>query len=208
MPGRPQKPVIGLTGGIGSGKSFVARQLAELGCAVIDSDELAGQALDDPHVRRLIAERWGGQVFGGDGRVDRAALARIVFPDTAQLQELERMVHPRVHELRGELRSRYQTDPTVRALVEDCPLLVENQLQDECDATVFVRADRGTRLRRVAERGWSDRDLAAREKNQLGLDIKAELADYVIANDADEAHCMAQVRGVLSQILSALPRRQ
>ena len=205
MSAKRHKPVIGLTGGIGAGKSFVARQFADLGCAVIDSDKLASQALLDPGVRRLIASRWGDQVIGEGGQVDRAALARIVFPDATELRELERIIHPLVNELRGDLRRRYQADPAVRAIIEDCPLLLEKQLQDDCDVTVFVKADRRTRLRRVAERGWSAADLAAREKNQLGLDTKAEFADYVVVNDADEAHCMVRVRGVLSQILSALP---
>ena len=205
MPATRHKPVIGLMGGIGAGKSFVARQLASLGCAVIDSDELARAALDDPEVRSGISSHWGDRVLDDQGRVDRAALARIVFDDGAALARLEELVHPYVHRMRHGLRQQHEDDPAVRAIVEDCPLLMEKQLESECDATIFVRAGRETRLRRVAARGWSDKDLAEREKNQLGLDKKAGHADYVVDNDADAAHCMAQVRGALSQILSALP---
>ena len=199
------KPVIGLIGGIGAGKSFVARQFARLGCAVIDSDELAKTALADPGVRSRIVERWGRRVLDSRGQVDKAALARVVFPDAAELSQLEQMVHPKVHELRSGLRRRHEADPAVCAIVEDCPLLLEKDLAGQCDVTVFVDADRRLRLQRVAERGWTDEDLAQREKNQLALDFKAGFADHVVDNNADEAHCVEQVRGVLSQILSALP---
>ena len=199
------KPVIGLVGGIGAGKSFVARQFARLGCAVIDSDELAKAALTDPAVRSRIVQRWGRRVLDSRGHVDRIALARIVFPEAAELRQLEQMIHPKVHELRADLRRRHEADPTVRAIVEDCPLLLEKDIAGQCDVTVFVDADRRVRLQRVAERGWTDADLAQREKNQLGLDFKIGFADHVVDNNADEAHCIEQVRGVLSQILSALP---
>jgi dephospho-CoA kinase len=200
-----RKAVIGLTGGIGSGKSYVARLMAELGCAVIDSDMLAHEALADEQVRSGIAERFGRQVFGATGEVDREALAQIVFGDATELSMLEQLIHPFVRRERMRLRQTYQGDPAVVAIVEDCPLLLEKQLGDECDVTIFVQADRATRLRRVARRGWTASELAKREKNQLGLDHKAKYADYVIVNDADEAHCLAQVKGALSKIFSALP---
>jgi len=199
------KPVIGLVGGIGAGKTFVAKQLSLLGCAVIDSDELAREALEAPDVRRQVIDRWGEQVLDSRGRVDRAVLARVVFADADELRRLEQMIHPKVHELRYALRRRYQLDPGVCAIVEDCPLLLEKGLGDECDVTIFVYADRDKRLARVAGRGWSDKELADREKNQLGLDFKADSTDHVLDNNADEVHCIEQVSGVLSQILQALP---
>ena len=204
---QPHKPVIGVLGGIGAGKSFVARQFALLGCAVIDSDELASAALADARVRRQVAERWGRQVLDESGQVDRKALAEVVFEDADELHLLEQIIHPKVHELRSDLRRQYMADPEVPAIVEDCPLLLEKDLVDQCDVKVFVDADRRLRLERVAERGWSDKELAQREKNQLALDFKAEISDHVIDNSADEAHCARQVRGVFSLILQALPQR-
>lgn len=200
-----RKAVIGLTGGIGSGKSYVARLMAELGCAVIDSDKLAHEALDDEQVKSRITERFGRQVLSATGEVDRQALAQIVFGDAAELNMLEQFIHPFVRRERIRLRQMYQREPAVLAIVEDCPLLLEKQLGEECDVTIFVQADRATRLRRVAKRGWTESELAKREKNQLGLDNKAKYADYVIVNDADEAHCLAQVKSALSKIFSALP---
>jgi dephospho-CoA kinase len=208
MPQPRSKPVIGLLGGIGSGKSLVAEQLAQMGCAVIDADALARDALQSDDVRRTLAQWWGPGVLDGTGAaddtgaVDRAAVAKIVFDDPDALRRLEGLIHPRVHAQRSRLRQRYQDDPAVVAIVEDCPLLAETGLDAECDVLIFVRASRAVRLGRVAEhRGWSDRELAAREKRQMPLDKKAALADYFIDNDAGPDQCLAQTRRVLSQII-------
>jgi dephospho-CoA kinase len=200
-----RKPVIGLAGAIGSGKSFVARILAERGCAVIDSDQLARDATDLPQVRKRIAEAFGPTMLDRDGKADRRAIAAHVFGDRAKLATLESIIHPPVHEARHAMRQRYAADPAVVAIVEDCPLLYEVGLDAECDVVIFVQASRQTRLARVAGRGWSEKDLADREKNQLGLDFKASRADYVIDNDEGEDHVRQQVASVLSLILQTLP---
>jgi len=200
-----RKPVIGLAGAIGSGKSFVARILAERGCAVIDSDQLAREATDQPQVREQIVEAFGSDMFDDDGHADRRAIAAHVFGDRQRLEWLESIIHPLVHEARHALRSRYAADPAVVAIVEDCPLLFEKRLDAECDVVIFVQASPRTRLARVADRGWSEKDLADREKNQLGLDFKASRADYVIDNDEGEDHTRKQIASVLSLILQPLP---
>lgn len=202
MPVSTGKPVVGLTGGIGSGKSLVARQLATLGCAVIDADELAAQALEDPQVQREVSKLWGGAAHGADGRIDRKALARIVFENPAELSRLEALIHPRVRESREALHRRYQRDPTVRAIVEDCPLLMEKGLDAGCDVVIFVTADSPTRHRRLAaSRRWTGKELQRREKFQLSLDIKAERADHAIVNNAGKDDCLSHVRRVFSQVL-------
>ena len=196
------KPVIGLTGGIGSGKSLVARQLTQLGCAVIDADQLARQALDEPAVRDRLVAKWGAQLLDDAGRIDRRKLAAIVFGDPTRLRKLEALTHPRVHAARADLHRQYQADPAVKAIVEDCPLLLEVGLDKECDALIFVSAPLELRQERVARtRGWTKAELAEREKNQWPLDRKAAVADYVLANDADEDRCFSHVRGVFSQIM-------
>jgi len=198
----PHKPVIGLVGGIGSGKSMVARQFKSLGCAVIDADDLAKQALDQPEVSSRLVQWWGDGVIGDDGRVDRSLLGGFVFNDPEQLGRLEGLIHPLVHQSRQVLREQYQEQPGLVAIVEDCPLLLEKHLEAQCDTLVFVEASRAHRLGRVSvDRGWSGEELARREKFQFGLDIKLKHADYVISNDAGEDGCLLQVRRVLSQIL-------
>lgn len=197
------KPTIGLLGGPGSGKSLVARQMAALGCAVIDADALAKQALDEPQVMRQITSWWGSGVLSQDGRIDRGKVATIVFTDRAELDRLEALLHPRVFARRDALRQEALGDERARAVVEDCPLLLETGLDRECDVLVFVDAPLEIRLARVREeRDWSQQELDRREKNQTPLDIKRLKADYVISNDAGEAHCLEQTRRVLSQIIT------
>ena len=194
--------MIGLMGGVGSGKSLVADQLASLGCGVIDSDALGHAALEDAEIRAELVRRWGGEILAAGGRVDRAKVARMVFERPQRLRELEKLVHPRVHAERKRLREAYEADESVKAIVEDCPLLVETGVDGQCDVTIFVAADRQRRLERVAaQRGWDEPELADREKQQVGLDRKADLADYVVDNNAGEEDCLSQVRRVLSQIL-------
>lgn len=203
---RQHKPVIGLVGGIGSGKSLVAQQLQKLGCGVIDADHLAQDALDQPAVRRKLMDWWGQTVIGDDGRVDRDAVARIVFDQPRELRRLEDLVHPIVREKRLQLRKRLQQDPGIVAIVEDCPLLIEKGIDAQCDAVVLVEASRDTRLRRLAQtRGWSEAEVGRREKNQVGLDKKGQRADHIISNDAGEDDCLTHVRRVLSKILQAPP---
>lgn len=200
MPAR--KKVIGLIGGIGSGKSAVARMFASLGCAIIDADELAHQVINEPGVRKQLVEWWGPGVVKADGTVDRQALGRKVFNHPDELRRLEGLTHPLINQARAALREKYQGDPDVVAIVEDTPLLLEKGLEGECDVLVFVEADLETRAARVAQsRGWKRDELARREKNQLPLDIKAKRADYVIDNNAVAVGCKSQVRRVLSQIL-------
>lgn len=196
------KPVIGLLGAPGSGKSLVARQLQQLGCAVIDADEIARQALDEPAVRDQLVTWWGSEVLDAAGKVSRQAVGAIVFKNPEQLAKLEALTHPRVHARRSALRKQFQADPAVKAIVEDCPLLLEKQLEGDCDVLVYVDAPRAVRLQRVKQtRGWSEAELLGREKNQWPLDTKRSRADYVVSNHAAESDTLAQVRSVLSQIL-------
>jgi dephospho-CoA kinase len=168
-----RKPVIGLVGGIGSGKSWVAQRLADHGGAVFDADRVAKAALDEPDVQRCLVEHFGSGVVGSDGRTDRKALAEVVFTDAGRRKQLEQIIHPIVAERRDAMIERAEADPEVRFVVLDVPLLVEVGLYERCDRVVFVDADRPTRLRRVAEsRGWDEAELTRREKNQLPLDKK------------------------------------
>ena len=197
-----RKPVIGLAGGIGSGKSLVARQLEAEGCAVIDADDLARRALDDPAVTGQLVQWWGPDVLDAEGRINRAAVAELVFGHDEQLQRLEAVIHPKVQQARRCMHRRYQADPTVKAIVEDSPLLFEKGLDADCDVTIFVACDLPNRLRRLAaNRGWTAADLSRREKNQLPLAIKAAHAYHIIDNNAGRGDCLSRVRRVFSQVL-------
>jgi len=198
------KPIIGLLGGIGSGKSFVARQFASLGCAVIDADKLAHQALQDPSVIQEIRIKFGPTAIDPTGHVDPAALAKTVFINPDKLAQLENLIHPLVNRARLQLHAKLLADPNVLAIVEDTPLLVEKQLHTHCNTLVFIHAPHNRRLQRILDtRKWNPRDLAQREKLQTPLDTKSQMADYVIDNDADADHCLSQVRSVFNQILQS-----
>lgn len=203
---QPLKPVIGLMGGPGSGKSTAARLFGELGCAVIDADQLSHAALLDDAVKDSVRERWGDSVFDEAGRIVRSALGRIVFADPAALRELEAIIHPRVHEGRRLARQQYQADPDVEAIVEDCPLLMESNLNKQCDSLVMIDTPDEIRLQRVlATRGWDDEELKKRDLQQISLDTKRQAADYVISNGQDLAHMREQVRHVLQSITRQTP---
>lgn len=175
--------VIGLTGGIASGKSHVAGLLAERGAVVLDADQHAREVADLPEVREALVERWGDSVLDADGRLDRGAVAGRVFgADEASAADrafLERLIHPRVRErLREGLEQSRRAG--VPAAVLDVPLLIEAGWADECDAVLFVDTPEPIRQARAAERGWSADELARREAAQVPLPEKRAAADTVI----------------------------
>lgn len=196
------KPIIGLTGGIASGKSFVAGLFAELGCVVSDADAQVRAAYDDPAVRQSLRGWWGDQVFKADGSVDRAAIARRVFSDPAERARIEALLHPIVDAARQRQMTISATLPLTIAFVWDTPLLFEVGLNRQCDAVVFVDAPFQTRLERVRKsRRWDQAELLRRENLQWPLDRKREISDYMIRNTADADEARSQVRLILSRIL-------
>lgn len=202
------KPVIGIIGGIGSGKSFVADLFGELGCLVIKSDDQVRQAYREPQVKEAIRQWWGDAMLTPDGEVNRAAIAGKVFSNPAERQRLEQLLHPMVAEARDRLMAQAAKDPAVRAYVWDTPLLLEAGLKPCCDAVVFVEAPLEVRQERVKRtRGWEPAELIVREKSQLPLDKKQEMSDYMIRNTAEAEEVHRQVREVLSRILATTGSR-
>ncbi len=196
------KPVIGLVGGIGSGKSAVADDFESLGCLVIRSDRIAHEVLEQPAVKAALRQWWGDEILAADGRVDRRAVARRTFNNPVELERLNWLVHPKVDEIRRDLMAAYRQSSAVKAVVWDTPLLVETGLYKQCDAIIFVNAPFEQRLARVqAARGWTADELKIREDRQASLDKKKEISDDVIDNGGDEAARLSQVRRVLSRIL-------
>lgn len=202
------KPIIGITGGIGSGKSFVACLFGKLGCAVIDADAQVREAYDDPQVRQTLRQWWGDSTFKPDGTLDRAFIARRIFNDPDERRRLEGLLHPMVHAARQRQMGILSRDPGTIAFVWDTPLLFEAGLNDQCDAVVFVDAPFEVRLDRVSRgRQWDEAELLRREKLQWPLDKKREIADYIVRNTADAGEARRQVRAVLSRILERASHR-
>lgn len=200
-PSTNRKPIIGLAGGVGSGKSYIASLLEDLGCMVIDADASARAALKRNDVKRTLIEWWGEGILDEHGHVDRRQLADRVFDAPDQRKRLEVLIHPLVAADRDEQIRLANADPDVRAVVLDVPLLFEVGLDEKCDRVIFVDAPRATRLKRVSEqRGWTEKELDRREKNQLPLDTKRAKAHNVISNDSESdrsAHLRDQLRRIL-----------
>jgi dephospho-CoA kinase len=174
---------VGLTGGIGSGKSEVARLLAAHGAVVIDADQLAREVVEPgtPGLAQVVAA-FGADVLGPDGRLDRKALAARVFSDGAALARLNAIVHPLVAERGAELVAEA---PVEAVVVHDVPLLVENGLEDAYDLVVVVDAPEEARLARLAARGLTDEDARARMAAQAPREERLAAADYLVVNDGD-----------------------
>jgi len=196
------KPVIGLAGGIGAGKSMVAALLAELGAAVVDSDAIARAILSDPGVAETLRNWWGDSVLDAQGRIDRRRVGDRVFTESSCRDRLEQLLHPLVAQERGRLIERYRADPAVRAIVIDSPLLFETGLDRACDVVWFVHAERLIRTERVtASRSWTPEELDRREKLQKPLDFKQAKADYSIVNNSGIDDLRPQVVRLLDLIL-------
>ena len=198
------KPIIGIAGGIGSGKSFVARLFGEMGCRVIDSDEQVRDAYRDERVRATLRSWWGDGVSNPDGSINRRFIGTRVFGDDAERRRLEQLLHPIVAQAREAEMRAAADDPETVAFVWDTPLLFETGLHAQCDAVVFVDAPLDVRLARVRQgRGWDEAELLRRQKLQLPLDKKREMSDHQVTNTADVGVVRDQVRQVLSRILAA-----
>jgi dephospho-CoA kinase len=197
-----RKPIIGIAGGIGSGKSFVADLFGQMGCQVVRADNHVHAAYNRPDVRRTLRQWWGDRAFLPDGSVHRRAVADIVFTDPAERIRLEKLIHPLVHEQRKQETARAQADPSVSAVAWDIPLLFETGLNAECDCILFVDAPREVRLSRLKGRGWTEADLVERENLQLPLDKKRALSQYYLSNADGIDVVREQARDVLSRILT------
>ena len=188
--------IIGLLGGVASGKSLVAKQFAELGAALLDADQAGHDALRLPHVELAVRQRWGTEVFGADGRIERARLARIVFappPHGSQERKyLEELTHPEIGRMLRREVDELAASGSVAAML-DAPLLLEAGWDRMCDALVFVEVPREVRLSRALARGWSEEEFAAREGAQESLDLKRSRADVIIDNSGPPEETRRQV---------------
>ena len=190
--------VIGLAGGIASGKSLVASQFRSLGAEVVDADKVGHQVLKFPSVIREIQSIWGDSVLTDD-QVDRGKLAKIVFADTQlgrdDLQRLESITHPRIRE-EIELQIEQLKSEEVPAIVLDAPVMFKTGWYKICDKIVFIEASFEARSARVLARGWSVQELFDREKQQFPLEGKRQLATDFVDNSSTPDEAFAQVKAM------------
>jgi dephospho-CoA kinase len=187
--------MVGLTGGIGAGKSAVAQRLAELGAVIIDADALAREVIEPgtDGLAEVVAE-FGEGVLRPDGSVDRPALGRIVFDDPRARARLEHIVHPRVRARTAEIVAAADPDAIV---VNDVPLLVEAGLYRAYEMVIVVEAAESVRMARlVVERGMTESDARARIAAQATDDERRAVADVLIVNNGGHDELTEQVDAV------------
>src|SRR5919197_1796874 len=176
-------PFVGLTGGMGAGKSEALAALERLGAATLSTDAVVHELLESDEVRDELVARFGDQVAPG-GRIDRSAVATLVFEQPDERNWLEGVLWPRVGERVNSWRSQMSaSEPPPRALVVEVPLLFEAGMDGVFDHTIAVVADEGVRSDRAAARGHAG--LESRTARQLSQEEKAERAEYVVENDGD-----------------------
>jgi dephospho-CoA kinase len=197
-----RKPIIGILGGIGSGKSTVANEFAKLGCAVVDADKIAHRLLDEAGVREEIVGLFGREILDPAGRIDRGKLAKIVFADPEKLSLLNKTVHPLVLEETEQLIRRHNGQSRVKAIVLDMPLLLEVGWEKGCDRLIFVECDPWIRAQRAKKMGiFDENQLKVRENSQISLDKKVGVADNIIENNSGFSALVRQVANIFSSVL-------
>jgi dephospho-CoA kinase len=196
----PAKPVIGLIGGIGAGKSEVAAAFARLGGALISGDKLGHAALEEPGVKEQIIVRFGKDVVGPAGKIDRRKLGAIVFADVEALKTLEKMVFPSIEA--GIVReiAAASENPNARFIVLDAALLLEAGWNNSCTKIVYIDTPRDQRLARLAlQRGWTPQEVESRERAQWSLKDKASRADASIDNTGPPSQLDSQAAQLLNR---------
>lgn len=204
--GKPKKKaIIGILGGVGSGKSTVAAEFAKLGCGVIDADEIAHDLLDRKTIKKTIVASFGRAVLDPEGKVDRKALSDIVFADADKLSTLNRIIHPAVLRRAEQLIERMKGQKRVKAIVLDMPLLVEVGWAKRCDSLVFVDCKRKLRVERAKKMGFFDKNRHKIRENlenfQISLDKKVNIAENIINNNSGFSSLARQVAEVFSYIM-------
>ncbi len=195
-------PFLGLTGGIGAGKSTALAALGRLGAATLSTDAVVHELYDTDEVRDLVVARFGPEVLAAGAeppRIDRAALATRAFAAVEQREWLEQLLWPRVGEAVARGRSASgDAEPAPRALVVETPLLFEAGLDRGYDATIAVVADESLRVARAGARGHAA--LAERTARQLSQEEKAQRATFTVVNDGTEADLEAKLSSILERL--------
>ena len=185
---------VGLTGGIGAGKSTVADLFSKRGAVVIRSDELARQVIEPqtPGFKQVTL-RFGNEIVNDEGSIDRAKLAQVVFNDDVALKDLENIVHPLVRERTNQLMSE-QTSETI--IVNEIPLLLEKKMESLFDFLVIVISSEKNRLERLSQKGVSEDQAKARMAKQVNDQDRKAAADFLIVNDGNLDQLEADVQKI------------
>jgi dephospho-CoA kinase len=201
-------PVIGLVGGIGSGKSHLARQLRQRHpLEIVEGDAAGHRVLQEASVKEQLKKVFGNGIFTPEGEVERSRVKGLVFgpgPEhTAARKQLEQIVHPRITEILTRQIALAQARPDVEAVILDAALMLEAGWRTLCDAVVFVDVPFDERLARVIRsRGWSRDEMRFREMSQFPVERKRKEASYVVENSGDGSAALSQLEEIYAGVLS------
>jgi dephospho-CoA kinase len=197
--------IVGIIGGVASGKSHVTRLLESLGAVTLDADRAGHEVLADTEVKQAVRDKWGNSVFHADGQVDRAAVAKLVFAPPPEGPEnlafLESVTHPRIGERLRRQASQLAEQGGHGVIVLDAAVLLKAGWDQFCDRLVFVDAPLEIRLQRAARRGWNEAELHRREAAQVPVEEKRRRADFVIDNSGDKQQTLQQIYQLWATLL-------
>lgn len=196
-----KKPIIGILGGIGSGKSTVAAEFVRLGCCLIDADKIAHELLDESLVSKQVIALLGNGILNQQGHLSRSKIAEIVFKNSDKLAQLNKILHPLVLKRTNELIKKYNSENQCLAIVLDMPLLVEVGMEKRCDKLVFVDCDDKIRENRAKNKDFEKNHIKIRENFQFSLDKKKSIADNTINNNSDFSTLVRQIAKIFSNIM-------
>jgi len=200
-------PIIGIVGGIGSGKSSLARAFEDLGCVRLEADKVGHEMLARADVFAELVTEFGDGILGDDRRVDRPKLAAAAFASEQATRRLNEIVGGALWPefRRRALEAADHAANETQAVVLDAALLYESESNDICDAVVFVEAPDDVRRQRVKEtRGWNGQEVRRREARQFPLSRKRQMADFVLQNTAGLDHLRREARGILTRVRERL----
>jgi dephospho-CoA kinase len=196
-----KKPIIGIMGGIGSGKSTVAAEFAKLGCCVIDADKIVHELLNEKKIQEQVTALLGNGILDTDSEINRHKIAEIVFNDNDKLAQLNKILHPLVLQRTNELIEKYNNENQCLAIVLDMPLLVEVGWEPRCNRLIFVDCDDKIRENRAKNKDFEKNHIKIRENFQISLDKKKSIADNTINNNSDFSALVRQIAEVFSNIM-------
>ncbi len=197
-PAPPVLQVIGIIGGVASGKSLAAEYLRQAGAAVLDGDRAGHEVLREPDVITAAVQRWGAGILGEDGQINRSRLADIVFAPTVagaeELAFLEKLTHPRIRRRLQDEIEKLKQEGKVRVAVLDAPVLMKTDWGRFCDKLLFIDAPQSMRLERAASRNWVADELLRREAAQVPVGEKRGKADVIIENSGSTERFREQIQ--------------
>lgn len=192
--------IVGILGGVASGKSLVAEEFRNLGAEVLDADQVGHAVLRDPKVVQAATQRWGDAILSDDGQINRSAVAKIVFappPEgSEELTFLELLTHPRIGNRLQHLFEQTRQTGATRVVILDAPLMLKAGWDRFCDHILFIDAPRSLRLERAKNRGWIEADFTAREAAQESLEAKRAASNHIIDNSGTIESTRRQVKSL------------